>query len=289
MEEDGLPQPPPGAGAGLVVSLLPKPDIYLGQETRVHETESSWGWTYGNENTNNCCCFLVFLCLKSNLNLSFVVGPENQSGNNFTPQTTFRPYITGIVPSHPGGSGVECTIKLWDARYLIFPFNLSSFSSGTWRLFSLWSLWCPSRRCCDSCRSSAEGEPSLRRAWRRRWTKSKDKAFLSMPIFTQIWGDLFDKEMKRFLASWDGKEKVPVETIGPQVDLIFMKRLIPRHPAQIFPNFNDKKWKDDINVDKWKMKPTYLCILTTIWQIENDRLGWQNSISEILLSSPVCH
>ena len=58
-----------------------------------------------------------------------------------------------------------------------------------------------------------------------------------MPIFTQIWGDLFDKEMKRFLASWDGKEKVPVETIGPQVDLIFNKRLIPRHPAQMFPNF----------------------------------------------------
>ena len=234
--EDGLPQPPPGAGAGLVVSLLPKPDIYLGQETRVHETESSWGWTYGNENANSCCCFLVFFCL--NLNLLFVVGPENQSDNNFTPQTTFRPYITGIVPSHPGGSGVECTIKLWDARYLIFPFNLlSSFSSGTWRLFSLWSLWCPSQRCCDSCPSSAEGEPSLRRAWRRRWTKSKDKAFLSMPIFTQIWGDLFDKEMKRFLASWDGKEKVPVETIGPQVDLIFIKRLIPRHPAQMFPNF----------------------------------------------------
>ena len=128
--EDGLPQPPPGAGAGLVVSLLPKPDIYLEQETRVHETESSWGWTYGNENEKNCCCFLVFFCL--NLNLLFVVGPENQSGNNFTPQTTFRPYITGIVPSHPGGSGVECTIKLWDARYLIFPFNLlSSFSSGT--------------------------------------------------------------------------------------------------------------------------------------------------------------
>ena len=130
MEEDGLPQPPPGAGAGLVVSLLPKPDIYLEQETRVHETESSWGWTYGNENAKNCCCFLVFFCL--NLNLLFVVGPENQSDNNFTPQTTFRPYITGIVPSHPGGSGVECTIKLWDARYLMFPFNLlSSFSSGT--------------------------------------------------------------------------------------------------------------------------------------------------------------
>ena len=61
MEEDGLPQPPPGAGAGLVVSLLPKPDIYLEQETRVHETESSWGWTYGNENANNCCCFFLLL------------------------------------------------------------------------------------------------------------------------------------------------------------------------------------------------------------------------------------
>ena len=154
--EDGLPQPPPGAGAGLVVSLLPKPDIYLEQETRVHETESSWGWTYGNENANNCCCFIVFFCV--NLNLLFVVGPENQSGNNFTPQTTFRPYITHIVPSHPGGSGVECTIKLWDARYLIFLFNLlSSFSSGTWRLFSLWTLWCPSRGVATAVRAVQRG------------------------------------------------------------------------------------------------------------------------------------
>ena len=44
----------------------------------------------------------------------FPPGPEDESDLNYTPQTTFRLYPTGFVPSHPGGGGVECTVQMAD-------------------------------------------------------------------------------------------------------------------------------------------------------------------------------
>ena len=49
----------------------------------------------------------------------FLPGPENESDLNYTPQSTFRIYPKGFVPSHPGGGGVECTVQMRD-RFIYF-------------------------------------------------------------------------------------------------------------------------------------------------------------------------
>ena len=39
-----------GLGAEGEVSLLPRPDVWNDQETRLHEQEGSYGWTFGKLN-----------------------------------------------------------------------------------------------------------------------------------------------------------------------------------------------------------------------------------------------
>ena len=41
-----------GVGAQREVSLLPMPEVHNEQETRLHEQEDSYGWTYGRLNKN---------------------------------------------------------------------------------------------------------------------------------------------------------------------------------------------------------------------------------------------
>ena len=36
-----------GVGAEGEVSLLPRPEVWNDQETRLHEQEDSYGWTFG--------------------------------------------------------------------------------------------------------------------------------------------------------------------------------------------------------------------------------------------------
>merc|ERR1719494_1371519 len=74
--------------------------------------------------------------------------------------------------------------------------------------------------------------------------------FIAEGVEKKIWGDLFDKEMKRFLVSWDGKEKVPVETIGPQVAL-WPNKLNEFKPEHLFYFFN----KEDGILDYKGRKP----------------------------------
>ena len=114
-----------GLGAEGEVSLLPRPDVWNDQETRLHEQEGSYGWTFGKLNEIHALFkylhsvflwtgFFEFLIYRL-----FLPGPENESDLNYTPQSTFRIYPKGFVPSHPGGGGVECTVQMRD-RFIYF-------------------------------------------------------------------------------------------------------------------------------------------------------------------------
>ena len=50
----------------------------------------------------------------------FLPGVEHESDINYTKQSTFRIHLTGFVPSHPGGGGVECRVKMADNRLTSF-------------------------------------------------------------------------------------------------------------------------------------------------------------------------
>ena len=80
--------------------------------------------------------------LRNSLSIS---GPPDQSVANYTPETSFTLQPSGFVPSHIGG-GLECTVKLWDARwvtsFIISWFYLYLYFQGTqsgawWRLFNV--------------------------------------------------------------------------------------------------------------------------------------------------------